>query len=59
MKIEKIFKMAEEFLGMNEKKLKKKSDKKKKLKVSLEKKITSIKDKIKKASTKKLHTHFY
>ena len=48
MKLEKIFKKAEKFFGMDEKKQKKKVEKKDRLKFSLEKKISSMKGKIKK-----------
>ncbi len=47
MKIEELFKKAEKFFNMNKKKREKKQEKKEKLEFLFEKKITSIKNKIK------------
>ena len=53
MKIEKLFKMAEIFFDMGKKKQKKNGDKKVKLESALDKKISSMKDKIKNSNSKK------
>ncbi len=52
MKIEKLFKKIENFFSMGKKEQKEKNNKKEKLKLSLEKKISILKDKIDDTSKK-------